>query len=420
VSHQATSDATPHAPRWLAFAALPILILFAAKFSIQELNIGFKNSVDITVDFEFLQYILAAGLAYYFGKTGIAIVRIAAVLKLFALDTVIQGAWFQTPGSLGEAIALVLVAQAFGPSGGLSKYLDAPSLAPALSAFILIAGIVGLSYQISTVSLSTASYVLLLLAAFYLGLSQARLAFAIALALIACALSVYLFVFVPGWENPRNLNALFNLQPSNFLLETLGNLKPSLVLLSPFSVLLILYTMGLGRGFRALWLDADEHRSAWPSAIASLTGLLVAATIAFLLWEFRVTASYVWTLPLQPNETEPEYHAPLKLVTPTSVLVIPFIGFTLGAIYRSTGVWAAILCVLIVVFGAQLLAFHTEFLGFSWSPPHSLFFRVYGQLQYLDLGRGLALPAFATLGGLVAERTRRHEPGLSTNLKEQT
>jgi len=430
MSDQSTTAAPPDAPRWIAFAALPILILLTAKFSVQtEPNFGFKSPHDIAFDLEFLQYILAAGLAYYFGKTGIAIVCIAAVFKLFALDTVIQGASFQTSGSLDEAMAMVLVAQAFGPNGGLSRYLNAPSLSPALVAFILIAGAVGLSHRLfSGISLSTSCYVLLLLAAFYLGLSRARLSFGVFLALLACAVSIYLFAFVPGWENPTSLRKWFNLEPTNFWLKTLGELDTHLVLLSPFSVLLLLYTMGVGRGFRQRWLslDADDYRSAWASALVSLPGLLFAAAIAFLLWDFHTIANYAWPVPLQPNdppvqpnEPWPFFHSRLSLVSSASILVIPFIGFSLGAIYRATGVWAAALCFLIFVFGAQCLAIFSGRVGFGWMMTDPRLLEFSGRLQFLDLGRGLALPAFAILGKLVAERTQRGVVQAGTHDKPQ-
>jgi hypothetical protein len=174
--------------------------------------------------------------------------------------------------------------------------------------------------------------------------------------------------------------------------------------------LALVYIAFLGRGLRKRWLS-EESKGRLDDigvSLTSLPGLLAAAIVSILIWEFSISLAFGWQVVevfLDPVEYNRYFRIAVELYYTTPLfLVVPFISFCMGALYQARGVKLATACFMILVLGVQISL--ALIIGDTALQGTKTFLDTI-QLSYMfagvNIGRGLALPLYAVLGLIVTK-----------------
>jgi hypothetical protein len=385
---------------------LPILVATGLiVYSAKSRERGFA----IFIDFETLQYLFAASLAAIGGFYGIAVVSIASFFKIIRYEGEINGFRVYLPGSIGEAATLLSIGYLFGQKTRLKEILAAKSVkVPVAMLLVALCTISILTHTYIGFTITASLYVYLLLSAFYYGLSSITLFPGIVIVVVIGSIHTFLcgYYRLCGWIVLETLDY----REESLLYQLSDFFRLELILANPLSTLALVYIAFLGRGLRKRWLS-EESKGRLDDigvSLTSLPGLLAAAIVSILIWEFSISLAFGWQVVevfLDPVEYNRYFRIAVELYYTTPLfLVVPFISFCMGALYQARGVKLATACFMILVLGVQISL--ALIIGDTALQGTKTFLDTI-QLSYMfagvNIGRGLALPLYAVLGLIVTK-----------------
>jgi hypothetical protein len=391
------------------FLALSLPILLALGLEVSFHPRGYESGWWwVFIDLEVLQYPFAALLAAAGGFFGIVVVAIASFFRIFNYAGEVSGYRISYPGSIGAAAALLSIAHLFAEKNRLEILLRAKAIAiPGVLLLLALCAVTIKTQTVFELGVSGWAYDYLLLCAFYYGLSAIKLLPGIFIVLLIGSVGSLLCGYDSQFCSTIILERLPYYSPENLLGQLQHLFTFKLVSIDVLAALVLVYVGLLGRGLRKLWLS-EQHRDSIDRVannLVSLPGLLGAAIISILIWDFSLSLVFGWQEVFVSPEGNEQYFRPaFNPATGAVFLIVPFVGFCMGALYSARGVWLAIVCFMALVLALQVgLALKIGDTSVGGARMFADIIKLYYGFPGVNLGRGLALPLYAFLGLLVAK-----------------